>query len=71
MTYADHRLRRQGRRGQPPRIEAAVVVGGKSTCKPHEAWIAVDPRGSVRVLMTGPDGFELSVGLRRMRMRQS
>jgi hypothetical protein len=39
-----------------------VVAGGKSTSKPHEAWIAVDPRGIVRVLMTGPDGFERSVG---------
>uniref|UniRef100_Q01RH1 Uncharacterized protein n=1 Tax=Solibacter usitatus (strain Ellin6076) TaxID=234267 RepID=Q01RH1_SOLUE len=44
------------------RIEAAVVAGARSTRKPHEAWIAVDPRGSVRVLMTGPDGFERSVG---------
>jgi hypothetical protein len=42
-------------------IEAAVVAGGKSTRKPHEAWIAVDPYGTVRVLMTGPDGFERSV----------
>ena len=25
-------------------------------------WIAVDPRGTVRVLMTGPDGFERSAG---------
>ncbi len=44
------------------RIEAAVIAGGKSTRKPHEAWIAVDPRGMVRVLITGPDGFERSVG---------
>ena len=44
------------------RIEAAVVAGGKSTRGPHEAWIAADPRGMVRVLMTGPDGFERSVG---------
>ena len=44
------------------RIEAAVVAGGKSTRKPHEAWIAVDRHGTVRVLMTGPDGFERSVG---------
>jgi hypothetical protein len=44
------------------RIEAAVVSGGKSTSKPHEAWIAVDPRGTVLVLITGPDGFERSVG---------
>jgi hypothetical protein len=26
-----------------------------------EAWIAVDPRGMVRLLMTGPGGFERSV----------
>ena len=44
------------------RIEAAVVAGGKQVRGPHEAWIAVDPRGIVRVLMTGPDGFERSVG---------
>ena len=44
------------------RIEAAVVAGGKSARGPHEAWIAVDPRGMVRVLMTGPDSFERSVG---------
>jgi hypothetical protein len=28
------------------RVEAAVVAGGKSTRKPHEAWLAVDPRGT-------------------------
>jgi hypothetical protein len=44
------------------RIEAAVVAGGRHVRKPHEAWIAVDPRRTVRVLMTGPDGFERSVG---------
>jgi hypothetical protein len=44
------------------RIEAAVVAGGKHVRGPREAWIAVDPRGTVRVLMTGPDGFERSVG---------
>jgi hypothetical protein len=44
------------------RIEAAVVAGGKQTRGPHEGWIAVDPRGTVRVLITGPDGFERSVG---------
>jgi hypothetical protein len=43
------------------RIEAAVVAGGKHVHGPHEAWIAVDPRGTVRLLMTGPDGFERSV----------
>ena len=44
------------------RIEAAVVAGGKHARGPHEGWIAVDPRGTVRVLITGPDGFERSVG---------
>jgi hypothetical protein len=43
------------------RIEAAVVAGGKNVHAPHEAWIAVDPRGMVRLLMTGPGGFERSV----------
>ena len=43
------------------RIEAAVVAGGKSTRKPHEAWIAMDPHGTARVLITGRDGFERSV----------
>jgi hypothetical protein len=44
------------------RIEAAVIAGGKQVCAPHEAWITVDARGIVRVLMTGPNGFERSVG---------
>uniref|UniRef100_Q01TP8 Uncharacterized protein n=1 Tax=Solibacter usitatus (strain Ellin6076) TaxID=234267 RepID=Q01TP8_SOLUE len=44
------------------RIEAAVVPGGKSTRMPHEAWIATNPRGMVRVLIAGPEGFERSVG---------
>ena len=44
------------------RIEAAVIAGGRSTRKPHEGWIAVDPRGTVRVLITGPDGLERSGG---------
>jgi hypothetical protein len=39
------------------------VAGGKHARGPHEGWIAVDPRGTVRVLMTGPDGFERSVGV--------
>ena len=43
-------------------IEAAVVAGGAHTSKPYEAWIAADPfRGGVRVLITGPQGFERSV----------
>ena len=47
---------------RPERIEAAVVAGGKHVRGPYEAWIAVDPLGTVRVLMTGPDGFDCSVG---------
>ena len=43
------------------RIEAAVVAGGKHARGRHEGWIAVDLRGTVRVLITGPDGFERSV----------
>ena len=43
-------------------IEAAVVAGGRNVRAPHEAWIAVDPRGMVRVLITGPDSFDRSVG---------
>jgi hypothetical protein len=44
------------------RIEAAVVAGGRNVRAPHEAWIAVDPRGMVRVVITGPEGFERNVG---------
>jgi hypothetical protein len=41
------------------RIEAAVMAGGRETAEPHEAWIAADQfRGGVRVLITGPQGFE-------------
>jgi hypothetical protein len=44
------------------RIEAAVEAGGKHLAKSYEGWIAVDPfRGGVRVLITGPQGFERSV----------
>src|ERR1700687_5830666 len=43
-------------------IEAAVVSGGKHVTGPHEAWITADPRrGGVRVLITGPRGFERTV----------
>ena len=49
-----------GHRREP--IESAVVAGGRSTRTPHEARIAVDSRGMVRVLITGPDNFERSVG---------
>jgi hypothetical protein len=41
------------------RIEAAVVAGGRHVSNPYEAWIAIDPlRGHVRVIITGPHGFE-------------
>ena len=44
------------------RIEAAVIAGGKHATGPHEAWIAADPfNGGLRVLVTGPHGFELTV----------
>ena len=44
------------------RIEAAVVAGGKHASGPHEAWIAADPfNGGLRVLITGPHGFERTV----------
>jgi hypothetical protein len=44
------------------RIEVAVVSGGKQTSGPHEAWIAADPfRGGVKVLITGPHGWERTV----------
>ena len=41
------------------RIEAAVVAGGRHLSGPHEAWISADPfRGGVKVLITGPQGFQ-------------
>jgi hypothetical protein len=44
------------------RIEAAVESGGKHAAQPYEGWIAVDAfRGGVRVLITGPHGFERTV----------
>ena len=44
------------------RIEAAVEAGGKHVAQPYEGWIAADPfRGDVRVLITGPQGFERTV----------
>jgi hypothetical protein len=49
-----------GTRGE--RVEAAVVAGGRPTTGPHEAWIAADRfNGGVRVLITGPHGFEGTV----------
>jgi hypothetical protein len=44
------------------RIEAAVEAGGRHAAQPYEGWIAADPfRGGVRVLVTGPQGFERTV----------
>jgi hypothetical protein len=44
------------------RIEAAVEAGGKNVAQPYEGWIAADPfRGGVRVMITGPEGFERTV----------
>jgi hypothetical protein len=43
-------------------IEAAVTAGGKHLNAAHEAWIAADPFcGNVRVIITGPQGFERHV----------
>ena len=43
------------------RIEAAVEFGGKHVAAPHEAWIATDQEGKVRVIVTGPGGFQRRV----------
>jgi hypothetical protein len=44
------------------RIQAAVEAAGQHLAQPYEAWIAADPfRGGVRVLITGPQGFERAV----------
>jgi hypothetical protein len=49
---------------QRERIEAAVEAAGRHLTRPFEAWIAADPlRGSVRVLITGPQGFDRTVTL--------
>jgi hypothetical protein len=51
------------------RIETAVEFGGKDVAAPYEAWIAADPfRGGVRVLITGPQGFERTVSICRGRL---
>ena len=34
---------------------------GKHVMAPHEAWIATDQQGRVRVTITGPHGFQRSV----------
>jgi hypothetical protein len=44
------------------RIETAVESGGRHVKEQYEGWIAADPfRGGVRVVITGPLGFEQAV----------
>src|ERR1019366_8400925 len=44
------------------RIEGAVVAAGRNLPQPYEAWIAADTaRGAVRVMITGPQGFDRTV----------
>jgi hypothetical protein len=44
------------------RIEAAVEAGGKHVAESYEGWIAADPfPGGVRLIITGPQGFERAV----------
>jgi hypothetical protein len=44
------------------RIEVAVVAGGRHTSGAYEGWIAADAfRGGVKVLITGPHGFQRTV----------
>ena len=41
------------------RIQAAVEAGSRHVKEQCEGWIAADPfRGGVRVVITGPQGFE-------------
>ena len=47
---------------QRERIEAAVEAAGRHLTRPFEAWIVAEPlRGGVRVLITGPQGFDRTV----------
>ena len=44
------------------RIEGAVVAAGRSLTQPYEARMAADiRRGVVRVMITGPRGFDRTV----------
>jgi hypothetical protein len=44
------------------RIEAAVEAGGRHVKESYEGWIAADPfRGGIRLIITGPQGFERAV----------
>jgi hypothetical protein len=44
------------------RIGTDVEAGGRHVKEQYEGWIAADPfRGGVRVVITGPQGFERTV----------
>jgi hypothetical protein len=44
------------------RVEGAVVAAGRNLAQPYEAWMAADiRRGVVRVMITGPQGFDRTV----------
>ena len=43
------------------RIMAAIEAGGKNASGPFEAWATADGHGSVRVVITGPQGFDRQV----------
>jgi hypothetical protein len=43
------------------RIEAAVEAGGRHVKEQYEGWITADPFRGVRVVITGPQGFERAV----------
>src|ERR1035438_2207560 len=44
------------------RIDAAVVAAGRNLAQTFEAWIAAGfRRGGVRVMITGPQGFDRTV----------
>jgi hypothetical protein len=48
------------------RVEPAVEAAGQHVAQPYESWIAADSsRGGVRVLITGPHGFEGPVAFAR------
>jgi hypothetical protein len=43
------------------RIETAVEAGGRHVKEQYEGWIAGDPFRGVRLIVTGPQGFERSM----------
>ena len=60
---ASDRIRLQRNPSLPARADrGAVVAAGRNLSQPYEAWIAADiPRGAVRVMITGPQGFDRTV----------